>query len=125
MSLFQVRQHLTILSKVEIKGNKTNSTTPSCFPAPGLPNPRNDHAQIMASFAASCLDQVKKVTRDLEVHLGPETGDLAMRLGLHSGPVTAGVLRGEKSRFQLFGDTMNMSKFCFRTACCEIVSDAI
>lgn len=26
-----------------------------------------------------------------------------MRMGIHSGPVTAGVLRGEKSRFQLFG----------------------
>jgi hypothetical protein len=26
---------------------------------------------------------------------------------LHSGPVTAGVLRSERSRFQLFGDTMN------------------
>ena len=32
---------------------------------------------------------------------------LRMRLGLHSGPVTAGVLRGERARFQLFGDTMN------------------
>ena len=26
---------------------------------------------------------------------------------MHSGPVVAGVLRGEKTRFQLFGDTMN------------------
>jgi hypothetical protein len=30
-----------------------------------------------------------------------------LRVGLHSGPVTAGVLMGEKSRFQLFGDTVN------------------
>jgi len=32
---------------------------------------------------------------------------LSLRIGLHSGQVTAGVLRGDKSRFQLFGDTMN------------------
>ena len=32
-----------------------------------------------------------------------------MRFGVHSGPVTAGVLRGEKSRFQLFGDSMNFA----------------
>jgi hypothetical protein len=32
------------------------------------------------------------------------TADLALRLGMNSGPTTAGVLRGEKSRFQLFGD---------------------
>lgn len=30
-----------------------------------------------------------------------------MRMGIHSGQVTGGVLRGERSRFQLFGDTMN------------------
>jgi hypothetical protein len=34
-------------------------------------------------------------------------GDLQLRFGLHSGPVTGGVLRGQKSRFQLFGDTVN------------------
>jgi class 3 adenylate cyclase len=47
------------------------------------------------------------VVRRLEVSLGPDTADLGMRIGIHSGPVTAGVLRGEKSRFQLFGDTVN------------------
>ena len=36
------------------------------------------------------------------------TADLNMRFGLHSGPVTAGVLRvSQNARFQLFGDTVN------------------
>lgn len=43
----------------------------------------------------------------LTATLGEETRKLDIRIGLHSGPVTAGVLRGEKSRFQLFGDTVN------------------
>jgi Adenylate and Guanylate cyclase catalytic domain len=32
-----------------------------------------------------------------------------MRFGIHSGAVTAGILLGEKARFQLFGDTVNMA----------------
>lgn len=36
-----------------------------------------------------------------------QIGELSLRIGLHSGPVTAGVLRGQRSRFQLFGDTVN------------------
>ena len=47
------------------------------------------------------------LVRQLEITLGPDTADLGLRFGLHSGPVTAGVLRGERARFQLFGDTMN------------------
>ena len=61
----------------------------------------------MARFARDCLARAHSLTKKLEVALGPDTGDLCMRIGLHSGPVTAGVLRGERSRFQLFGDTMN------------------
>lgn len=61
----------------------------------------------MAKFANTCLAEIKELTGSLESLLGPGTGDLAFRIGIHSGPVTAGVLRGEKSRFQLFGDTMN------------------
>lgn len=73
----------------------------------GLPDPQEDHAVIMARFARDCKNKFRVVTRKLELTLGPDTGDLLMRFGLHSGPVTAGVLRGEKSRFQLFGDTVN------------------
>ena len=62
---------------------------------------------IQARFASDCLRKLYLVTARLETELGPGTGDLSMRFGLHSGAVTAGVLRGDRSRFQLFGDTMN------------------
>jgi hypothetical protein len=73
----------------------------------GLPDPRNDHAVAMAKFANECMIRLHDTTRILEVELGPDTAELGLRVGLHSGPVVAGVLRGDKSRFQLFGDSMN------------------
>ncbi len=73
----------------------------------GLPDPRQDHALIMAKFAMDCLTTLDQVTERLIPELGPDTSTLKLRVGLHSGPVVAGVLRGDKSRFQLFGDTMN------------------
>jgi class 3 adenylate cyclase len=86
--------------KVEVVGD--------CYVAAcGLPDPRKDHAVVMAKFAHECLRGMGNLTRELEVELGPNTTELELRVGLHSGPVVAGVLRGEKSRFQLFGDTMN------------------
>ena len=77
----------------------------------GLPEPRDDHAVVLVKFGRRCLYQLQFVVAELERMLGPETNELAMRIGIHSGPVTAGVLRGEKSRFQLFGDTVNTGKF--------------
>lgn len=61
----------------------------------------------MANFSKKALGKVGSVVQSLDAYLGPGTAELSMRFGLHSGPVMAGVLRGQKSRFQLFGDTMN------------------
>lgn len=73
----------------------------------GLPEPCADHAVVMARFARDCLEKMVELTHELESVLGPDTVGLLMRAGMHSGPVTAGVLRGERARFQLFGDTVN------------------
>lgn len=67
----------------------------------GLPDPRKDHFIVMCRFARDCLRELHSVTRKLEAKLGPDTSDLTIRVGLHSGPITAGVLRGDKSRFQV------------------------
>lgn len=83
-------------------------TVGDCYvAATGMPRPRKDHAVAMCRFARGILHKTSILTNSLELTLGPGTSDLTLRIGLHSGPVTAGVLRGEKARFQLFGDTMN------------------
>jgi class 3 adenylate cyclase len=83
-------------------------TIGDCYVAvAGLPSPQPDHALIMVKFAEDCIAKIRQVTAKLAPSLGEDTTDLMIRVGLHSGPVTGGVLRGEKARFQLFGDTMN------------------
>lgn len=84
-------------------------TIGDCYVAvTGIPRPQSRHALIMAKFAQECMSKLRsELERLADTHLGIGTLALAMRCGLHSGPVTAGVLRGEKARFQLFGDTMN------------------
>jgi len=83
-------------------------TVGDCYVAvAGLPEQRRDHAVAMARFANDCMSGFNGLVQQLVVELGPDTEDLSIRIGMHSGPVTAGVLRGERARFQLFGDTVN------------------
>ncbi|CAB9521527.1 Receptor-type guanylate cyclase gcy [Seminavis robusta] len=85
-------------------------TVGDCYVAVcGLPDPRHDHSVAMCRFGRDIMSKMRVLTKELEVRLGPDTGELALRIGMHSGPVIAGVLRGERSRFQLFGDTMNLT----------------
>jgi hypothetical protein len=95
----------------------------------GLPEPRKHHAVLMCRFARNCLHSMRKLVMEMSDSLGPDTLELKLRIGLHSGsmrvlvkngshiyiyagPVTAGVLRGDRARFQLFG-TFLLSFFSF------------
>jgi hypothetical protein len=58
----------------------------------------------MARFAWDCMNKMNSVSSEAEIIFGPDTSNLSLRIGIHSGPVTGGFLKG---RFQLFGDTIN------------------
>mmetsp|Transcript_10416 Transcript_10416/g.15780 ORF Transcript_10416/g.15780 Transcript_10416/m.15780 type:complete len:547 (-) Transcript_10416:55-1695(-) len=72
----------------------------------GIPNPVLDHASVLTKFSFAARDKVREVCAQLDAE-GLDTLKLDMRFGIHSGAITAGILRGTKSRFELFGDTIN------------------
>ena len=68
--------------------------------ASGLPESRKDHAQAMAEMALEMQAEVDRIARPLGL-------DLALRIGMHSGPVIAGVIGRHKFSYDLWGDTVN------------------
>ncbi len=67
--------------------------------AGGLPQPRPDHLEAMASMALAMLRSVGE--REAEL------GGLRLRLGLHVGSVVAGVIGMRKFSYDVWGDTVN------------------
>lgn len=111
VNVFQLLEALYgVFDKIATKRNVFKvETIGDCYLAiTGVPNPQKDHAVIMAKFAAEAMNAMNQLIHNELVHtLGADTANLQMRVGMHSGAVTAGVLRGDRARFQLFGDTVN------------------
>lgn len=75
-----------------------------------MPDPQEDHAILLAEFSEECRRKMREAMVSLDNQPGMKgSANLSMRFGIHSGPITAGVLRGQKSRFELFGDTINVA----------------
>jgi adenylate cyclase len=70
--------------------------------AGGLPEPRTDHADVVADMALAMLDAVEQTNRDLLI-------PLQMRIGIHSGNVVAGVIGTHKFVYDIWGDAVNIA----------------
>ena len=66
----------------------------------GLPIPRSDHADICAEMALGMFDDLMEFNQQYDA-------ELAMRIGLNTGPVVAGVIGFTKFSYDLWGNTVN------------------
>ncbi|MEM9538487.1 MAG: adenylate/guanylate cyclase domain-containing protein [Cyanobacteria bacterium P01_E01_bin.42] len=66
----------------------------------GLPEVREDHAEIVAEMALAMQEAIAKINREKQQ-------DIAIRVGICTGSVVAGVIGMKKFIYDLWGDTVN------------------
>ena len=66
----------------------------------GIPNTRDDHAQAIAHMALDMIDVMEEFN-------GYIKRPLTLRIGMHCGPVVAGVIGKKKFIYDLWGDSVN------------------
>jgi class 3 adenylate cyclase len=68
----------------------------------GLPTPRSDHVEAVADMAIDMLAEI--------LHLNQQNhSNFKIRVGIHTGPVVAGVIGKNKFNYDLWGDTVNIA----------------
>jgi adenylate cyclase len=67
--------------------------------AGGVPRPRPDHAHAIAELALRMRDHLR--ANPIQGH------HLSLRIGINSGPLTAGIIGTHKFAYDLWGDTVN------------------
>ena len=64
-------------------------------------NNEEDHSERMATFALAIRDTIPQMQRIFN------NDSFNVRVGINSGPIVTGVIRADRPRWQLFGDTVN------------------
>ena len=68
----------------------------------GLPVPRKNHAGAVAAMALEMLESLEQIRTQ-------DGSRISMRIGISSGPVSAGVIGTKKFIYDLWGDTVNVA----------------
>jgi adenylate cyclase len=84
----------------ELEVEKIKTIGDAYMVAAGIPQVQPDHADRIARLAPRMLDAVEAVGRDIAL-------SLQARIGIHSGPIVAGVIGTHKFVYDVWGDTVN------------------
>ena len=68
----------------------------------GVPEVRENHAEAMADMALGMLDVLHSVNREFD-------DSCDMRVGIHSGPVVAGIIGTHRFVYDVWGDAVNVA----------------
>ena len=68
----------------------------------GVPDPRNDHLEVICRLALDMRKAVGELSHELD-------GDVQVRIGISTGPVVAGIIGTSRFSYDLWGDTVNLA----------------
>lgn len=88
----------------EKHGVEKIKTIGDCYMAVGgLPEPRDGHAESTVHMAIDMMKEIDAINAALGM-------DIRIRIGIHCGPVMAGVIGSRKFTYDLWGDTVNIAQ---------------
>jgi len=104
-----------IISKYSIEKIKTIGDAYMC--ASGLPTPNSNHAEEIVKAALEIQEWMQSPLLTSPIRGGNKSqalfngedlgGAWSLRIGIHTGPVTAGVVGDKKFAYDIWGDTVN------------------
>lgn len=96
-----------LFSKIDLlvqryKVEKIKTIGDSYMAVAGVPEPMENHAEAMAEVGLGILEIIEDLNRE-------ENLSLQVRIGLHSGPIIAGIIGFKKFVYDLWGRTVNFA----------------
>ena len=80
----------------------------------GIPEPLSNHAHRAALAALQLIKGLDELELTMDPKLGDtgwtkDIGDIQVRIGIHCGPLVAGIVGDERLQYDVWGDTVNVA----------------